>query len=272
MVYEAKIKHIFHFWLISTKLITFAGSKPYGKHIPMDSSANIFNHMSQIEGTFSFEWVLWALLLGLFLGLVINMGPAFITLVQTSLHQDFKSAVRFAFGVILNDAVVIAICIFTSFQLGMQFDLGVPWFSIAAGAILVVFGIVTFRQKARKKETLREKRAKELLEEQDDYPSPLYLIGKGFALNVLNPFVWIFWFSAVAIVASGTGDTLTTIIFFCIVLATSFSLDVLKAWGAAKLKRFFDAERTTLMNRIAGLLLAGCGIYFIIFRGIINLI
>ena len=241
----------------------------------MEGSTTIFNHMSQIEGTFSFEWVLWAVLLGLFLGLVINMGPAFITLVQTSLHQDFKSAVSFALGVILNDAVIITICIFTSFQLGMQFDLGVPWFSIAAGGILVAFGIVTFRMKARNKETRREKRAKELLEEKDendDCPLPLMFIGKGFVLNVLNPFVWIFWFSAVAIVAGGTNDTITTIIFFAIVLGVSFSLDVLKAWGAAKLKVFFNAERTTKMNKIAGILLMGCGAYFIIFRGILNLV
>lgn len=239
----------------------------------LDGSATIFNHMSQIEGSFSFEWVLWAIVLGLFLGLVINMGPAFITLVQTSLHQDFRSAVLFALGVILNDAIVIALCIFTSFQLGMQFDLGLPWFSIAAGSIIVVFGIVTFRMKARNKETLRERRAKELLEEkEEDCPMPLFFVGKGFALNVLNPFVWIFWFSAVAIVAGGTNDTITTIIFFAIVLGVSFSLDVLKAWGAAKLRVFFNAERTTLMNRIAGILLMGCGAFFIIFRGILNLV
>jgi len=238
----------------------------------MDTTSPIFNHISQINGTFSFEWVFWAIMLGLFLGLVVNMGPAFITLVQTSLHQDFKSAVQFAFGVILNDAIVIGLCIFTSFQLGMQFDIGVPWFSVAAGAVLVVFGILTFRKKARNKETRREKRAKELLEEKDDTPSPLFFIGKGFALNVLNPFVWIFWFSAVAIVMGGTGNAITTIIFFGIVLGVSFSLDILKAWGAAKLKRFFDANRTTWMNRIAGILLVGCGLYFIIFRGLVNII
>lgn len=238
----------------------------------MDSSSSIFNHMSQIEGTFSLEWVLWAVMLGLFLGLVINMGPAFITLVQTSLHQDFKSAVLFAFGVIVNDAIVIALCIFTSFQLGMQFDLGVPWFSIGAGSILVLFGILTFRKKARNKETLREKHTKELMEEKEDIPSPWFFIGKGFALNVLNPFVWIFWFSAVAIVASGTGNTFNTTIFFSIVLGISFALDVLKAWGAAKLKRFFDVKRTILMNRIAGILLMGCGLYFIVFKGIADLI
>ncbi len=242
----------------------------------MDNSASIFNHMSQVEGSLSFgwifEWIFWAVLLGLFLGLVINMGPAFITLVQTSLHQDFKSAVQFAFGVILNDAIVVAICIFTSVQLGVSFNSGVPWFCIGAGAILVVFGIMTFFMKGKKRETRHEQRAKELLEEQDDSPSPFFFIGKGFALNVLNPFVWIFWFSAVAIVVGGTKNTIFTIIFFLIVLSTSFALDVLKAWGAAKLKRFFDADRTTLMNRVAGILLVICGLYFIVYKGIMNLV
>ena len=239
----------------------------------MDNSTSIFNHMSQVEGPFSFEWIFWAVMLGLFLGLVINMGPAFITLIQTSLHQDFKSAILFAFGVILNDALVIAICIFTSVQRGVSFNSGVPWFCIGAGAILVLFGVFTFFQKAKKRETRHEQRAKELLQQEpDDRPSPFFFIGKGFALNVLNPFVWIFWFSAVAIVVAGTNNTIITIIFFSIVLSTSFALDVLKAWGAAKLKRFFDANRTTLMNRIAGILLVICGLYFIVYKGIINLI
>ena len=238
----------------------------------MENSTSIFNHMSQVEGPFSFEWVFWAIMLGLFLGLVVNMGPAFITLVQTSLHQDFKSAVSFAFGVLLNDAIIIALCIFTSVQLGVSFNSGIPWFCIGAGVILVLFGVFTFFQKARNRETLREQKAKELMQEQEKSPSMFFFIGKGFALNVLNPFVWIFWFSAVAIVVGGTKSTIVTIIFFSIVLSTSFALDILKAWGAAKLKRFFDVNRTTWLNRIAGILLVLCGLYFIVYKGIINLI
>ena len=46
----------------------------------------------------------------------------------------------------------------------------------------------------------------------------------------------------------------------------------LKKWGAAKLKRFFKAERTTLINKIAGVLLMLCGAYFIVFRGIVHLV
>ena len=102
---------------------------------------------------------------------------------------------------------------------------------------------MTFFMKARNRETRHEQRAKELLEEQDDCPSPFFFIGKGFALNVLNPFVWIFWFSAVAIVVGGTNNTLITILFFLIVL-----------------------------NRIAGILLVCCGLYFTVFKGIVNLV
>jgi len=230
--------------------------------------------MSQVDGPFSFEWIFWAVVLGLFLALFINMGPVFITLVQTSLHQDFKSAVFFAFGVVLNDALVIAICtfIFSSVNFGISFHSGVPWFNIGAGAILVLFGVVTFFKKARNKETRQEQRAKELLEIKDDSPSPFVFIGKGFALNVLNPGVWLFWSLGVATVVKGTGNPIFTIIFFSIVLGISFSLDILKAWGAAKLKRFFDAKRTTWMNRIAGILLVICGLYFIVYKGIINLV
>jgi threonine/homoserine/homoserine lactone efflux protein len=98
-------------------------------------------------------------------------------------------------------------------------------------------------------------------------------LAKGFVINILNPFVWIFWFSAVAMVAGNMGgNKVSTIVFFAIILGTTWFLELLKAWGAAKLKKFLDAERTTIMNRIAGVLLMLCGAYFIIFKGVINLL
>ena len=89
----------------------------------------------------------------------------------------------------------------------------------------------------------------------------------------MNPFVWIFWFSAVAVVAGSMGgNKVNTIVFFALILGTTLTCELLKAWGAAKLKVFFNAERTTLMNKVAGILLMLCGVYFIIFKGIINLV
>ena len=238
----------------------------------MENTTDIFDKIPEFSRIGSFSFLMWAILIGIFLSLVVNMGPAFITLVQTSLHSGFNSAAWFISGVILNDAMVIGLCILTSVQVVMRSSLEVALFSIGAGIVLVLFGIFTFRRKVEEKESLIEQRTNEILEQKEDKPFWLLMLGKGFLLNVLNPFVWIFWFSAVAVVA-GTmgGKKLSMIVFFAIILGTTLALELLKAWGAAKLKVFFNAKRTTIMNRCAGILLVVCGIYFIVMRGLVNL-
>lgn len=238
----------------------------------MENSTGIFEKIPEFSRIGSFSFLMWAIMIGIFLSLVVNMGPAFITLVQTSLHSGFNSAAWFISGVLLNDAMVIGLCILTSVQVVMRSSFEVALFSIGAGIVLVLFGVFTFRRKVEEKESLIEQRTNEILEKKEDRPSWLLMLGKGFLLNVLNPFVWIFWFSAVAVVA-GTmgGKKLSMIVFFAIILGTTLALELLKAWGAAKLKVFFNAKRTTIMNRCAGILLVVCGIYFIVMRGLMNL-
>lgn len=238
----------------------------------MENSTGIFDKIPEFSRIGSFSFLMWAIMIGIFLSLVVNMGPAFITLVQTSLHSGFNSAAWFISGVLLNDAMVIGLCILTSVQVVMRSSFEVALFSIGAGIVLVLFGVFTFRRKVEEKESLIEQRTNEILEKKEDRPSWLLMLGKGFLLNVLNPFVWIFWFSAVAVVA-GTmgGKKLSMIVFFAIILGTTLALELLKAWGAAKLKVFFNAKRTTIMNRCAGILLVVCGIYFIVMRGLVNL-
>ncbi|MCR5659796.1 MAG: LysE family translocator [Bacteroidales bacterium] len=239
----------------------------------MENTSGIFEKLPEFSRIGSFSFLMWAILIGLFLSVVVNMGPAFITLVQTSLHRGFKTAAWFVSGVILNDAMIISLYILTSVQVVMRSELEVTLFSIGAGIILVLFGIFTFRRKVEEKESLLEKRTNEILEKKEDKPSWLLMLGKGFIINLLNPFVWIFWFSAVAVVAGSMGgNKVSTIVFFAIILGTTLTLEMLKAWGAAKLKVFFNAKRTTIMNRVAGVLLVVCGIYFIFMKGIVNLL
>ncbi len=239
----------------------------------MENAPDIFDKMPEFSRIGSFSFLMWAILIGLFLGLVVNMGPAFITLVQTSLHRGFKSAAWFAAGVVLNDFMIISLCILTSVQVVMRSEKEASLACIGAGIILFVFGIFTYRRKVKEREEFIEKRSEEIMKNADDKPAWFVFLGKGFVLNILNPFVWLFWFSAVAMVAGNMGgNKLSTLVFFAIVLGTTFSIELLKAWGAAKLKVFFNAERTTIMNKVAGVLLMLCGAYFIIFKGIVNLI
>ena len=242
----------------------------------MESTPVIFDRIPEFSRIGSFSFLFWAILIGVFLSAVVNMGPAFITLVQTSLHRGFRSAAWFVTGVILNDAMVITICILASVQIVMKSSFEAALACVGAGIILLLFGIFTFRKKVqdqKARDEFIEKRTNEVIKKQDKKPAWFVFLAKGFVLNILNPFVWIFWFSAVAMVAGNMGgNRLSTTVFFIIILGTTWFLELLKAWGAAKLKKFLDAERTTLMNRIAGILLMFCGAYFIIFRGIVPLI
>lgn len=242
----------------------------------MENTPEIFDKMPEFSRIGSFSFLMWAILIGLFLALVVNMGPAFITLVQTSLHRGFRSAAWFATGVILNDVMVVALCILTSVQVVMRTGFEAALACIGAGVILLLFGIFTYRKKVeqrKERDEYIEKRTNEVLKQQDDKPAWIVFLAKGFVLNILNPFVWIFWFSAVAIVAGNMGgNKVSTIVFFAIILGTTYTIELLKAWSAAKLKRFLTPERTTLINRIAGVLLMLSGAYFIVFRGIVHLI
>ena len=238
----------------------------------MENAPDIFDKMPEFSRIGSFSFLLWAILIGLFLAVIVNMGPAFITLVQTSLHRGARSAAWFAIGVILNDAMVISLCILTSVQVVMRSQFEASLACIGAGIILLLFGIFTYRRKVKGREEMIEKRSQEIMKNASDKPAWFVFLGKGFVLNILNPFVWIFWFSAVAMVAGNMGgNKLSTIVFFAIVLGTTLAVELLKAWGASRLKKFLNPDRTALMNKIAGVLLMLCGAYFIIIRGIVNL-
>ncbi len=224
------------------------------------------------------RFVFDAIVFGLTLAIVLGFGPAFITLIQTSIHRGFRSAAWFAAGVFLNDILMVSLCVLTSIQVVANNNREMFFFSLGAGIILVLFGIFTYTKKVKEDnfKSIKE-RTDEIIDENrenfkkdDDTPRWFVFFGKGFVLNILNPFVWIFWFSTVAITAGNMGgNKLKILLFFAIVLGTSFGCDLLKAKGASFLKKFFNAKRIRIMNRIIGWGLVLFGLYFII-SGIIK--
>ena len=219
------------------------------------------------------RFVFDAIVFGLTLAIVLGFGPAFITLIQTSIHRGFRSAAWFAAGVFLNDILMVSLCVLTSIQVVANNNREMFFFSLGAGIILVLFGIFTYTKKVKEDnfKSIKE-RTDEIIDENrenfkkdDDTPRWFVFFGKGFVLNILNPFVWIFWFSTVAITAGNMGgNKLKILLFFAIVLGTSLGCDLLKAKGASFLKKFFNAKLIRIMNRIIGWGLVLFGLYFII--------
>lgn len=219
------------------------------------------------------------IVLGLMLGLVFGFGPAFFTLLQTSINRGFKKALFFDLGVLFNDMLIVVMMLLTP----LKVDLSEPgmkvWAGIVAGVIAIGFGVYTYFSKPsntqkRKKKTIEsvievEDRIQEITGQQEkilkptDYPWYNYAF-RGFALNIFNPFVWAFW---VATVATANGVYIRMryrFIFFAAIFATTLCIDLLKIFGSTQLQRFFNEERLIILNKVTGVIIGICGIVLIV--------
>ena len=194
--------------------------------------------------------------LGLSLAFLFGFGPAFFALIQTGLYRGFFAGVLLAFGIILNDLLIVTISIFgaTTILSGIQnFSL----LGIIGGAMLIIFGVVTYLKKTEIEDSKDSSQIKT--------PHPLVYIVKGFLLNAVNPFVWIFWIGVVVgITARFNADTVKLVLFFAGTLSVVWFVDIVKTFAASKLKKIITYKFLIFINKIAGIAISGFGIFLII--------
>lgn len=204
---------------------------------------------------------------GLTLALVFGFGPAFFSLIQTSINRGFKSALLLDIGIILNDIMVVALMMMSSLQINITSEQNMKYAGISAGIILTLLGIYTFTLSPRKIVMQSEVNDEKFstLGEKHKKPKWFIYIGKGFLMNIFNPFVWIFWMTCVA-TASGKfgGDKKDLILFFLGVFITVFFFDILKSLGAYSLKKFFTEKLLKILNKTTGIILICFGIGIVI--------
>ena len=204
-------------------------------------------------------------IIGLSLALIMGFGPSFFTLIQTSISRGFKSAMFLDLGIILNDIFIVALMMMTNVQFNINNRENVIYGGIAAGIILIIFGIYTFLLSPEKIMHISEnnnQKINNMNEKFVDKPKWYIFLTKGFVINIFNPFVWIFWVTCVATASSNfSGNKYSMIIFFLGVFATVLFFDILKAAGAYSLKRFFTEKMMKIMNQIIGIILIIFGLY-----------
>jgi threonine/homoserine/homoserine lactone efflux protein len=193
-------------------------------------------------------------LLGLTLAVLI--GPAFFSLVQTSIHRGFKSGMYLAIGIFFSDVALV----FLSF-LGASQILNAPQNQKIVGysgsLMLVLFGIYTFLHKAH----ISENGGVEVKK-----PGFMTFILKGFFLNLANPSVWFYWIFWVGVVTSelGTNEGISirlVIIFFSFTLLTVLFTDLLKCFISHKIKAYLNDTVLKWINHIVGVMLVIFGLY-----------
>ena len=196
-----------------------------------------------------------AIPLGFFLAFMI--GPVFFMLIETSITKGVRAAIAFDIGVIIADALFIAVAYFSSFQLLENLS-NLPGLYVFGGTILSVYGLIILIKKPNEKQIENEFN-------NTTKTNYLQLFIKGFLLNFINIGVLVFWLGVVVV----TGPSFETdinrfVVFFSTLLIAYFLTDLIKIILAKQLKKKLTPKIIIKKKKILGALLVVCGLILII--------
>ncbi|MDR1182177.1 MAG: LysE family transporter [Bacteroidales bacterium] len=199
-----------------------------------------------------------ALLEGLLLGLpfVFAIGPALFSILQTSVNKGFYSGMQLAIGISISDILLMSSCYF-----GFAQNIESDKFQIALGIVgtvfLLIYGIYIFRKK--KVASLQDRKEQINLNLKINWMGVFSEIGKGFVLNFMNPFLWVFWFTIISSGTAGKGKP-DAILFMLGIAIMIFSTDLLKAFFANRITTLLSEKVLLIINKVAGILLILCAV------------
>ena len=184
------------------------------------------------------------------------MGPVFWVLLETSITKGFKAAVAFDLGVMLADICFIAVCYLGSFQL-LEDEQNKQGLFVLGGTILLLYGLFSWTNRSKK-----NKGQPEIQASKENY---FGLAAKGFAINILNVGVFIFWGGVTIVSSPASGKSFATFaLFFSIVLVSYFITDLVKISVANRFKRLLTGRGVVIVNSIISLILIVSGAVLIL--------
>ncbi|MBK6527400.1 MAG: LysE family transporter [Crocinitomicaceae bacterium] len=219
--------------------------------------------------------MLEVIMVGIGYGLLLSVmvGPAFFVMIETSINKGIKSALFLDLGVLLSDLMYVTIA-FVFFNEVSELMSGENrhFLKIIGGGFFIILGIVHVK---KKKALFLSERAltKPLALSASNY---LMNLLKGFMLNAVNPGVLFYWLTLMSLLPDAPAELSLTrtqglIIYISIILVTFFGLDVLKIFGAKKLKEILTPQWMYVVNLVLGIILLVFGTLFLL-QGILALL
>lgn len=199
---------------------------------------------------------------GIVLGitLAILTGPAFFALLQTSIRNGYRSGIAFAVGIFISDTILVLLSCFGVLKLFNNPSNNLIM-GIMGGTILIMFGVFNIFQKHPLEMEDGKTEMGKILFPTTTLP---VIALKGFAINIINPFVIIFWIGVVSVESARYQfSQIDMISLFSATLLTVFATDILKALAAQKITSFLSPNVLLWINRIAGVILIVCGVTLI---------
>jgi len=201
------------------------------------------------------QYILEGILFGLTLSILL--GPIFIVLIQASLENGSKAGFIAASGIWFSDILFVVLGLYfikniAPYTESSNFNL---WVGLVGGLVLIGVGLAT----AFKKGQIAFE------------PKPMGRTGifsywiKGFMVNTVNPFTFVFWLSTItAFVASRGLKQGEGWLFAGSIVVTIMVTDTLKVLLAKIIRNRITEKVLTLINRIAGVALIISGIILLL--------
>jgi len=179
------------------------------------------------------------------MGLMLAMGPVFFTIVQTSLQRGFKTAVLVATGVMLSDTFYVGLASFGFSRLldNEEFKL---FLAVGGGIIMFIYGLVLI---FRKVEPIG-------FDNVGWEGSAMKYLIKGWLINFLNPFVFVFWIGVAGLAHIDYGNVmLDKMAFFLGIIMMVYTSDILKSYLANQLRSVVTNSLISKFNKVLGVFL-----------------
>lgn len=196
------------------------------------------------------------LIKGILLALMISIlvGPVFFMLLQIAVDKGWKSALYFCSGVWLSDIIYLNVAHYGMSLIGVYFDATMfrQNMGYLGAVVLVVFGVVSFFGKEKPLVSGNEElRARNIL----------FLGVKGFAINSLNPFLFIFWMGIMASLGiSNSFDFWWFLVGFILVIMLT---DILKIYLANIIRKKLRSVHLLYFRKIGGIVMILFGLYLL---------
>lgn len=201
------------------------------------------------------QFVIEGLLFGLTLSILL--GPIFIAITQSSIEKGYKAGLAVGIGIWVSDLLFIVLTYEFIHRIshivnGEFFQLSM---GIVGGIVLISFGLYTIFSKV--KEIARS--------EITGARNYLQFFTKGFLVNTVNPFTFIFWISVISTyVLARDISGWQSFQFLSSILVVIIVTDSIKIFLAQLLRQYLQGVHLLWINRIAGAALAVFGILLIV--------
>lgn len=196
---------------------------------------------------------------GVVFGLILTMmlGPIFVALTQTGIEKGAKAGATVGLGVWSSDLLVILISylFISKVDALVQDEVFKYWMGLIGGFILITFGIAIFLKKA------------EAIKEGGSFSAKNYFgfWMKGFLVNTVNPFTFIFWLGVISTKIIGVNMSgIHAFVFISAIMITIIVTDILKVLGAKAIRNRLETKHIQTISRVAGaaLIIFGIGLLY----------